>query len=166
MTDFFPVLLFILLAAVIAVIIRRNPDTRSVYDERQLLARGNAYKWGFFSAIAMNAVFMIAAASNPGLAPYAVSFLSISIFAGILAFAVYSILKDAFYSLTQKRGNYMILLGICVISQFIAFFSEPDWMNPALILGSIRMTNLCCGITFFIILLLLLWKKFTENNEE
>ncbi len=166
MSAFFLFLLFFAIVLAILVIYNRNPENRANYDERQLLVRGNAYKWGFFTTIIIGCIFMIAIGWYTYLASYSVAFFSISIFSGILVFAVYSIVKDAFYSLQNNGSSYMLLTAVCTASQFIAFFSDPDWHNPEVILGSIRMLNLCCGITFLIVLLLLIWKKFARKNEE
>ncbi len=167
MMEFIGVLVGILVTATVIALYNRKPENRAEYDERQLMLRGNAYKYGLLTMLLLNAAFMFGTTYFDHLSQYASAFFAVSLFAGILVFAAYSIIKDAFYSVKNRNGSsYLLLLVLCVISQFASIFSGGEWKQTELFLESGRMINLCCGITFLVVLLLLLWKKFAERSEE
>ncbi len=163
------IVVFVTIAVVVVIIAlyNRKQENRAVYDERQLMLRGNAYKYGFSVTLVLNAVGMFLTAYNPGLQEYAMAFLTVSFFAGVTVFAGYSIMKDAFFSVKNRSGySYIILLLLVIVSQSASLLSNNETGGFLELLRSERIINFCCTLTFLIILLLIFVKKYTAKNEE
>ncbi len=166
MLEFVVVITVIVVMVAGIMLYNKKKGIVSQYDERQLLIRGNAYKAGFFTTIALLAVSMIAVSSLESLAQYAVGFLSVSLFGGILVFAAYSILKDAFFQLKDNGKSYLMLLLVVTLSQFTALLADDSWNGLADLFRTRLAINFCCGITFAVIMILLFVKKSLMKEDE
>lgn len=158
------ILIFFLIAFCTILLIRRG---RTDYDERQILARGTAYKFGF---IAMILYFV---ASEFGCIISKVSWashetnLSIGICFSIVTFAIVCIFKDAYVGLNQKMTGILIplvIIGIGNIALGLFTLKKNNWnviYNDQLYLPA----NLICGAAVLIVVVAALIKYFMENRE-
>ncbi len=156
----------IVLCIGLAVYNHRKRKIRENYDERQLLIRGNAYKAGFMTIMLLNAGFLLLMMCNEEFSRYAIGFISISFFGGLIVFAGYSIMKDAFFSFHQNRSSYLLLCLAVVVSQLVNFFTKENWSNVSLLMSSERILNLGCAAAFTVILVMLLIKRVFDDAEE
>jgi len=118
---------FAIVLVVLLLIRSRQTKTKTAeFDERQLVIRGKAYQYAFFTSVAAAAVllfldlFDLAGSLSIGSAAL------IIMFAGLLVFVDYCIFHDAFYSLKDKNRTYLLLCawftfsyGVSVIVQIL-----------------------------------------------
>ncbi len=103
------------------------------YDERQIAARGKAYRAGFVAFVICElAVFFIELFTEKSLVLFGPGILQILIlFVCLLVFVEYAIFSDAYYNVGQafniKWCIIMILLGAVYILQFLR--SKDDWFK-------------------------------------
>lgn len=159
----FVLVLFIALAV---NIIYKKKNGACEYDERQLLERGNAFKYGFFAMlISLVALLLI---NESGFVTFGISFGSmITIAVGLVVYAVYSIMKDAYLNLNTTNTRYTILIGavgICNLASGILAAIEDgiDFTSSELGAG----LNLICGIMLFIVFVALIVKRFIPEEDD
>ena len=144
-----------------------------VYDERQLLARGQAYK----AAYSILAGYMIIIALLDNLTDFHL-FMSfggvwIGICLSILVFTVICIIKDAYMSLYENaKGITMLLFFVAFLNLGIGCWNFWHGM-PLLENGEISVTsiNMAVGMLFFVISIVFCGKvvynkKHLEEDEE
>ena len=105
----FVVVLFVLLYS------RRKGRSCDAYDERQQLIRGRAYRFGFFSTLVLGLAVMVA--GSLGLYRFAApSFCFFAaLFGGIVAFAVYCVLRGAYLTAKDSFRSRAGLFGLIVV---------------------------------------------------
>lgn len=157
-------LIFFLIAFCAIMLIRSG---RINYDERQILARGKAYKFGF---VAMILYFV---ASELGCIISKVEWashetnLSIGICFSVVTFAIVCIIKDAYMGFNQKMSSILIpliIIGLGNIALGIITLKKNHWniiYNDKLYLPA----NLVCGAAVFIVIIAALIKYSMENRE-
>jgi len=141
---------------------------RKEYDERQEALRGKAYKYAYFTLIAylladgvITKGFEIRWAET-----ITESYLGIMI--SVLVFAIICIKNDAYFSLTEKPGTYLVLflvlgfvnIGVCVMRYIMHGSLITDGM-----LNQYAM-NLFSGIMFLILAAAMAVKMFNERQLE
>lgn len=113
------IIAFVVLAVVIGVIskISSKSDCKK-YDERQLLARGNAYKYGFFTFLFEIWFGIILFDSDSiDLLPVTPSFLLVAGFIlAIMVFTNYAIVKDAFSTDANFKKMIIMYLVIAILN--------------------------------------------------
>jgi len=129
----------------------KDHKVKTKYDERQLKIRGDAFKYGFFATLIANGLMMSLAASNLdkffGMNAY-----FIPIFVGIVTQMTYSVFKDAYFGLNNKRKSYLIFMAFIGLINFaIAILAtiEGELIKDG-ILQSPFLNYLCGGL--FVIL--------------
>ena len=139
------------------------------YDEMQLKIRASGYKTGFFVTLIVLVILALLTeltdSLNKIISP-SFSMLTAG-FAGIVAFAVYCIFKDAFYAVEQKRKPYIILC-ICVIAASV--FGSIGHIRAGSLLedGMVKLSNcgtLLCALSFTVILISLIIKEVQNRKE-
>lgn len=124
------------------------------YDERQLLARGRAYKYAFFTLIFYVAVVSIIKEFH-GI-KWFMSFAGmwIGVCLSVTVFAVICIAEDAYMSLYENAKGVVITFSLIALINFGA--AVPTLMGTHSLLedGSLSADcmNLVVGITFLVIL--------------
>lgn len=140
------------------------------FDERQLLARGKAYKAAFFTQM----IYMTAIALLNDIANVKV-FMSfggmwIGVCISITVFAIVCIIKDAYMSLYENAKGVILMFGIVgMLNLSIGFCKIKDddfFIEKGVI--SVNSVNLIVGIVFVIILLVFCAKLIYDkkNNVE
>ena len=153
-TEFIGVLSGIVLGLILCIIIFRvcNKDNRlkSEYDERQLIARGKAYKAGFYTVVGYLAcltLFFMSEIAIPFTTPV-LAFFGIAL--GVSVVAGYSIWKGAYWGLNNNRTRYAVVFVICAIINLGAGITAI--VNGYALLGfQGPIINLICGIMLLVI---------------
>ena len=132
---------------------KMNKDNKikTKYDERQLKIRGDAFKYGFFATLISNGLIMALAASGIekflGMNAY-----FIPIFIGIVVQMTYSVFKDAYFGINNKRNSYLAFMAFIGLLNFaIAIIAT---LNGELIEDGILQDpflNYLCGGLFVIL---------------
>lgn len=129
----------------------KDHKVKTKYDERQLRIRGDAFKYGFFATLIANGFIMALAASNLdkflGMNAY-----FIPIFIGIIAQMTYSVFKDAYFGLNNKRKNFLVFIALVGLLNFIIAILAT--VNGALIEDGVLQSpfiNYLCGGLFVVL---------------
>ncbi len=138
------------------------------YDERQLKARGEAYKYGFIAVCISNGIILCCNFSRLNLSGFLgdnVFFIPILI--GVVVQVTYSIFTDAYIGLNNNIGRFMLFMFI--ISAFNFFIGFAALANGELVKDNVLQapfTNLLCGLLFIILAIELGIKKLYDGREE
>lgn len=161
------VVIGLILSLILLVVCNKNRKIRTEYDERQKAVRGQAYAWGFFSAIAYFAVMSIASIMDVTMYVSDTVLFFGGIFFCVTVMAVYSIWKDAYWGLNNNRKSYAIVfIAAFVINLLVAIINivSGEMVVDGVIQGS--CVNLLCAVMFVVIGMTLLIKKAVKKEEE
>lgn len=136
------------------------------YDERQLLARGKAYKAGFFVTLIYCLLF---AALSVTELPFfqSVTGMLIGVFLGIAVFAVTAIHNDAYLGLNENKRSFLILGVFVAVADLI--IGVCNGLDGTLVENgqlTFDCLNLMVGILFTIIVAALLIHDHQAKKEE
>ena len=153
--------LFIGLAiGAVILFVSKKINKNQKYDERQLAARGNAYKAGFITFVICELViFFVELFTEQPLVLYKAGNLQmlVTLFSA-LVFVEYSIFADAYYYATQKFSLswciIMLLLGGTYVLQFIL---AEEKQSKVLILGA--------GVMIIVAMISLIIKQALNKKE-
>ena len=99
---------------------------KAEFDERQQLARGKAYKSGFYTLlVGLLAVYLLPNLTewqpkDPALLPFA------AICVGVTVFACVAVANDAYLGIRQNPRVMLLVLGIVVVGNLLAGFSAME----------------------------------------
>ncbi len=93
----------------------KDKKVMTKYDERQEMARGKAYKYGFWASMIAAAFVMLLDISMITLASSFTKYFFI-MFVGIIAQVTYSIWNDAYYGINTNKKR---LIVICIVAGII-----------------------------------------------
>ena len=92
---------------------------RGTYDERQLILRGKAFQYGFYTILGYNMLYTLAA-SMTGRALMEPTLCGVlGVYLGVLVLGAYSIWKDAFFPVGGKQRYYVVLLFLVAGMQLV-----------------------------------------------
>ena len=136
------------------------------YDERQLLARGKAYKAGFFVTLLYCLLF---AALSVTEIPFfqSVTGMLLGVFLGIAVFAVTAIRNDAYLGLNENKRSFLIL-G-CVVAVADLVIGVCNGLDGTLMENgqlTFDCLNLMVGVLFTVIVAALLIHDRQVKKEE
>lgn len=156
----------VVIIGIITRLCRKDKKLWSVYDERQQIARGKAYKYGFFTFLFELVYLMV-------IAPTLTAYISMNIqcflalVIGVLVYAIYCILNEAYFGVNDTMTKWSLMFGLIgafnLIIGFIAFFEhEPnlaeDYPNG--------LTNIICGFMMVICFATVMIKAQLNKREE
>ena len=156
------------IAIALAVIKGLNKDhkVRTKYDERQLRARGDAYRYGFFVTIFACVLFMVLeAAGSLEVLGYSSYFIAILI--GIITQFTYSIFHDAYIGLNTNMKKYLIfmsIVGAINLASGILPMIHGEFMEDGKF--GTGFMNLLCGGMFLILAGELAVKKMLDKKAD
>ena len=157
-----------------------SKDKEKVYDERQFLARGQAYKVGFFTlmfyvmiAVLLDEIFEIHILMSLG-------GMWIGVCISIAVFAIICIMKDAYMSLQENARGIMIVFGgiglmnICCSLPNLLHGEGLTEVAQAVKYGKIyeytkfstSSMNLTAGILFLILMAVFAGKLWYDRRHE
>lgn len=161
-------LAMVVVIAVAVYLARKEEPKDEKFDERQLLLRTEGYKKGFFATLATGAlaVFLLEVEIIP--AACATLAMYIALMAGIVIFAVFCIVKDAFFSIGEK-GTYYI--GLCAVIVLVDGATAVFQIATGTILENGVPTFESCNsliltLLFLVILVALLIRKSAGERDE
>lgn len=160
----------LILFVIILKVTKKDGKIKCQYDERQELARGKGFKYGFFTIVICNTCmgFYSTSVEQSIFHPF-ISYI-ISIFVGVTVFVVYCIWKDAYISLNENRQKVLISFGLIAVANFVIWISNGEGIDSFFtkegIWFSLSSTNLFCAIIFVIIFITVLLKDILDKREE
>ena len=143
---------------------KRNP---AKYDERQILLRGKAYKMGFITILGLAILYVSLIPVFDELITYGYLFNGIIMVVGVMVFVVYSIWNDAFFSLKDDIDSYILMNIVIIIANCVSMppiAKDVNFIEDVLL--SNRFFNILSILSFTIILIILLIKKYIDRKEE
>lgn len=160
----------VVLVLMMIVIIRRlrgENGGSAKYDERQTIARGQAYKAAFFTLLIYIAIYACVDAGGFVWCETSTG-MTVGIFLGVTVFAVLSICRDAFNGIQNRSKGVVSLWIIVILAQLVGFVgevAENGLVNNGLVTSA--FTNITCAACFMIILIVyLVHEKRAELPEE
>ncbi len=143
------------------------------YDERQMLARGQAYHIGYFVLLFYILFLSIADSLFPKANIYNPVWIFLGICLSLGVFGFVCIIKDAYVSLVETPKKVIIfLVQVGLLNVFIGLM-ECESHDVSIIENGkpqIYMVNFMCGILMFFLAIVLIVKQIYENkhtsNEE
>ena len=89
--------------------IRKKKGLSCAYDERQIAARGKAYKYGFFTFLIYFALYGVFQMFTEGKYVTSLSGITIGICVAVFVFASNAVWNDAYFSVQESPSYYMWL---------------------------------------------------------
>lgn len=163
------VLVGLLIAAILMKITKTNGNPRGEYDERQTAARGQAYKYGFFTFMIGDAVYAIFTTGFERLPLCAASAMGLIIILSVLVQISYCIWHDAYFSLNENQQRLKIifaLTGLVNLLLSIRSICAGEMVEDGVL--QISSLNLFCVGLFFVFLaeLALKYRKGGAQEDE
>lgn len=152
-----------------AAVKRRGKSAKAQFDERQVVARGKAYRHAFFTLL-----FYLLAWGLFELATgmrlwdtYTGCF--IGVFLSVTVFAVVAILNDAYFAVNERPATYLgIFALVTVLNLGIAIWNLIDGEDPIVENGILtyHSVNLLVGAMFLVILIVAAIRVWQGKREE
>lgn len=135
------------------------------YDERQILARGRAFMWGFFSLMIC---LMVYGLTDMLMEPWCDTLTGciICICVSLLVFASICIRQDAFAGIGQKRKRNLTVLLVLTLANLlfgVTHIIDGDLLRDGVL--SFRSVSLIVGITTGIVLVVYYVHGLHERGE-
>jgi len=160
----------LVIAAVMLRFAKKDKKEKFTYDERQKVARGEAYKYAFYTLVIYNAAYGIIDLALEKPWAETLTAVMIGICLAVLVHVVYCIWHECYFSMNEEPKRVLIFFG--VISVVNVIIAVMQGMNGELIENGM-LTNSCANlivaIMFGVILIALAakWKvKQAEPEEE
>lgn len=151
------------------------------YDERQMLARGKAYKYAFFTLMfyVLIAQTLYEVCNVALFSSFGGMWLGVCAATGV--FVVSCVWMDAYISLSEnKKGVLMLFTGIAVINLIVSIIgicrgeasifetmkAVKDEELMELTTLSVGSVNLTCAILFIVICIAIVLKALSESKED
>ena len=109
------VLILIDLVVIVNLITKTTDSGKSIYDERQLMARGKASSYGFMVATIYSIAVALLSVVGIELPLETSVLILLGVMLSIGVYVCYAILNDAYFALNQKRGGLLVILGIIAV---------------------------------------------------
>ena len=141
------------LALVFLAWTKKGDSAECKYDERQLLARGEAFRGGFFTLLIMMAVVMIFEIAKVDLPIDNTALMGICAFSGMSVFIGISIWKHAYYALNENSKNIVIIFALIGTAN-IGIAIDNILSNKVVVDGVIQgygCLNMMCGLLFVVV---------------
>lgn len=164
----FPFILFCVIFVLLLLFFRSKGEfSGNQFDERQELLRGRAYKHAFFCMVLIGIAFFFLLDVLPESGISGGAALVITVFAGLLIFAVECVWKEAFFSLHQHPKKllilYIILGCINTFNGCVNLREENVGRELPPIPG---MIMLCCGILFLAVSAAILLRTYILRPDD
>jgi len=150
----------------VVVFLFRKKVVDLTFDERQELARGKAYQYGFMTLMAC-VVLYGAADSICGKFCDTLTGCTICIGIAMVVFASICIWKDAYMSLREKPGTIMIVFGIVTVINLaigVLYWADGSLFENGML--TIRGVNPVVGVMTFVIMIVYGVDRLVKRKEE
>ena len=152
--------------AVMAAVRKKQGRPKPEYDERQLAARGIAYRWAFLTLMLSLAVNTGVEAiwgpwAKPGVSAWMLIFLSVGVF------VVVCVRRDAYFAVAQDPKASLWLFGAVVVLQIpnnIITLRSGDLVEDGLLTWN--ALSPACGVLFGVMFVCMLVRLRRQKREE
>ncbi len=120
-------------------------------DERQILARGTAYKIAFYAILVWNAFGYILHSMKVLKGEWMGDVCFLGLLMGVMVYAIVCIIKDAYLGTAKNPGK--VLLGLVIIGVLNFGLGISDYLHSLPLKGDIHSYryNLICGIMLLMV---------------
>lgn len=143
----------------------RRRGQEKEFDERQMLIRGRAFQYGFFAMLLFNTVYTLLVLDRPLMVDGLSGLLSM--FFGLMVFAVACIRRDAMFAVGKKPRTYVLIWVVTVLAQIPVSaknLAEGRVMeNGLLTFHALPLASAAC---FMVILAATLLKLLSAEKDE
>lgn len=161
----FGVVFGLLLVILLLKITKKDGSIKCKFDERQEMARGRAFKYGFFTLMICNVVYALLDESFSVLPVTGSAASGIIIVIGAGVMISYSIWQDAYFSLNENRKRLMVVFGILgLVNLALGIFGILDGRSFQNGVVNFQITNLLCAVLFLIIFVELAAKQVVDGR--
>lgn len=138
------------IAMIVVVVTKNGEDLELKYDERQMLARGKAFKAGFITILIYIGVGMLMEISEVSLPVDKLMELAVGGLLGICVFLGVAIWENAYYALNENGRKITIaftIIGLAnIILGILSIIGGELFVDG--VLQGFRCINLLCGLIF------------------
>lgn len=157
----------LILVAVILKITKTDGSMKCKFDERQVIARGKGYKYGFFTCAVCNIIYAFGAALLPKLPIDPSAFMILTIAIGACVHISYCIWNDAYFSLNENRGRLMItFVLIAALNLYLGISSLLDGRGLKDGVLNLDSVNLFAGMIFIVAFLVMAAKHVSDRAKD
>lgn len=146
---------------------KKGREIRCRWDERQLLIRGNGFKYSFFTVIILLYLYSMFGNEIHGFPmDYQATGIFI-IFFGVMVDIVYCIWKGAYFALNENKKRVMaafVVLGLINLLVGIRNLVNGDSFTDGVL--NIRSANLFCGVLFVVIFATMLIRMLISEKDD
>ncbi len=148
--------------------INRDKKIKTEYDERQKIARGRSYTYGFYALVISNVIMLVVGATNDEI----IRILGMNAFfaplmIGIIVQISHAIFNDCYMGLNNNLTRYMVVMTFISIFNFVCgivpLVKDGFIQNGKLYISFI---NLEVGVMFIIICIEMGIKKAIDKRED
>ncbi len=157
----------LIIAAILIKAMNKDGKLKTEYDEMQERVRGKAYKYGFFTAMILEAIQAVLADSEIGLPITAFALHFSAILIAVLVQVTYCIWNDAYVGLNSNMTRFGVFAVVISLINFLVALGAATH-GQMLVNGQLQdpFINLICGILFIIIGIEMFVKKITDKAGE
>lgn len=152
---------------IILALIKNGDDARSQYDERQQIARGKAYRAGFYTmGIAILVMFILEMAGVSLPIERSLTYFMIFVFGGLALIAV-NIWNDSYYAMNENPIRFVVIFAL--IALFELMIGIRYVTTGQLIVNGILTFRAMSFVVVFMLLFVLvmtLIKRLKDKREE
>ncbi|MBP5184699.1 MAG: hypothetical protein J6113_06285 [Lachnospiraceae bacterium] len=158
----------LLLVGLLILVIRDPNAPVKEYDERQVAAKGKAYKYGFYAFLVWFSLAIFAEEMDVVIpaSKSVIMFLGLLVSAGVMV--TVSVMNDAYFRMDEKRGTFIgVFSGIAVMNILLgaSHITRGDIFVDGK-LTFVGSANFICGIFVVYLLIILLIKYLLDKKEE
>lgn len=151
----------------IQLVTKSDSDNADKYDERQLLERGHAFQAAYFFLMIYIGVYALMGQMHTTLPLSEGNVIFMGIFISIGVFVTISVLKDAYFALTEKRNIIFIIftiIGLMNALIVIARIADGTFVVDGMI--SDVFSNLLSGVLFLYLGVLCMIKGALDKKQD
>lgn len=160
------VILGLIIAAILLRFAKKDKKEKFTYDERQKAARGEAYKFAFFTLVIYNAAYGIIDMALELKWAETLTGLMIGVCIAILVHVVYSIWHECYFSLNEEPKKVLLLFGIISVVNVLIAINQGihgELIENGMLTNS--CANLVVAVMFGIIMIALAIKTALKKAE-
>lgn len=139
----------------------RGDNSAGRYDERQVIARGRAFKYAFFAALIYYLIYccILIYIDDKWLQMICTG---LGLFVSVTVFAVNAIWNDAYVSFREKSGSYLTIFLVLLAVNLIPVICKLFTREPM----EITMMNLFGALMAAVILMTMALKRRRDRDTE
>ena len=155
------------MARIMVLATKKGPKTTAQYDERQIVVRGTAYKYGFFTALFFSIIIALLEFAEIEVPAQTGILIVIGTVLSIFVMVAYNIWYDGYFALNENRKALIILFAIIGFINIIIGINNVSLGNVIrdgkLAMGSL---NFICAIFMYMVLAVIGLKSLVEKRED